>query len=200
MWVIYRKRDHKIVGLSAHSQRDLDKQFALEQVVKGLVHSGSPKDFDAVQITDRIQAIRIMTSPVEHLKLEKEAEGNLRLSVAEPRFSALQLTSDAPDVHPVDGMPEIPADGTAFTTITIQKVDERGQPQSDRSDNDLLYLRTDYGSLQNADGSEEIRSIKLKKGQASFRIVSESVKRVATVQVFNADPELRDGSIQIEFI
>jgi vacuolar-type H+-ATPase subunit B/Vma2 len=64
----------------------------------------------------------------------------------------------------------------------------------------LLYLRTDYGTLRSADGVEEISSIKLKKGQAAFRLVSEKARRVATVQVFNADPNLRDGSIRIEFI
>ena len=200
MWLIYRKNNRKVVGMSAHSQQELEKQFALEQVVKGLVDSGPPNEFDAILVTDHKQAMGIMNAPIEHLKLEKASDGNMQISIAELKVSWLQLTSDAPDVHPVDGTPEISADGKSFTTITIQKIDERGQPQSDRTDHDLLYLRTDYGFLQNAAGSEEIRSVKLKKGQASFRLVSETVKRVATVQVFNADPELRDGSIQIEFI
>lgn len=200
MWVIYRKSDQKVVGMSAHSQRELEKQFALEQVVKGLVNSGPPNEFDAIQVTDRTQAMSILAAPFKHLTLDKGPEGTMKISIMKPKTFLLRLTSDAPDVHPVDGMPEIPADGQSFTTITIQKVDQHGQPQSDRADNDLLYLRTDYGSLQNADGSEEIRIIKLKKGGASFRLVSETVKRVATVQIFNADPELRDANIRIEFI
>jgi hypothetical protein len=84
-------------------------------------------------------------------------------------------------VHPVDGIPEIPTDGSSFTTITVQKVDERWQPQTDRNDTDLLYLRADYGTLRSADGAEEIRTIKLEKGQATLRLVSEKARRVATV-------------------
>jgi len=100
----------------------------------------------------------------------------------------------------VDGTAEIPADGKSFTTITVQKVDESWQPQTSRSDNDLLYLRTDNGILQSEDGAEEINSIKLKKGQAAFRLVSDKAKRVASIQAFNADPNLSDSGIQIEFI
>jgi len=200
MWVIFRKSDQKVVGMSAHSERDLDKQFALEEVVQGLVNSGPPSDFDAIQVTDRAQAMAFMAARPDHLVLEKGPGGNLQISIVEPKISSLTLRSDAPDVHPVDGVPEIPADGSSYTTITIQKVDERWQSQTNRTDNDLLYLRTDYGTLQSADGAEEISSIKLKKGQAAFRLVSEKAKRVAAVQVFNADPNLRDSSIRIEFI
>src|ERR1044072_7580917 len=118
MWVIYRKSDKKIVGMSAHSQRELEKQFALEQVVKGLVNSGSPGDFDAIQVADHAQVLAIMTTRSEYLTLEKGPEGKMQLSVDEPKISTLRLVSDAPDVHPVDGVPEVPADGKSFTTIT----------------------------------------------------------------------------------
>ena len=47
---------------------------------------------------------------------------------------------------------------------------------------------------------EKIISIKLKKGQAAFRLVSEEAHRVATVQVFNGDGALQDRYIRIEFI
>ena len=200
MWVIYRKSDQKVVGMSAQSEVELDKQFALEEVVKGLVNSGPPGDFDAIQVTDRTQALTFMTAQRDRLVLEKGPGGQLRLSIVEPKVSSLLLSSDAPDVHPVDGVPEIPADGSSFTRITVQKVDERGQPQTDRTDTDLLYLRTDHGTLRSADGAEEISSIKLKKGQSVFRLVSEKARRLATVQVFNADHSLHDGSIRIEFI
>jgi len=200
MWVIYRKTDQKVVGMSAHSERDLDKQFALEEVVKGLVNAGLPNDYDSIQVTDRTQAMSFMMARPDRLALEKGPDGDLQISIVKPKNSFLKLTSDAPDVHPVDGVPEIPADGKSFTTITVQKVDERWQPQADRTDNDQLYLRTDHGTLQSADGAEEIRSVKLKKGKTAFRLVSETAKRVATVQVFNADLNLWDSSIRIEFI
>jgi hypothetical protein len=54
--------------------------------------------------------------------------------------------------------------------------------------------------LCSEDGKKEINSIKLENGQAAFRLVSEKARRVANIQVFNADPNLQDGSIRIEFI
>jgi hypothetical protein len=200
MWIIYRKANQKVIGMTAHSKRDIDKQSALQEVVKGFAASGSPSDFDAIQVTDYDQAMSLMFARPDQMHLEKNSDGSLQISVVQPKISFLKLTSDAPDVHPVDGMPEISADGKSFTTITVQKVDERWQPQADRTDNDQLYLRTDRGTLQSADGTEEISSIKLKKGKVTFRLVAETAKRVATVQVFNADPNLRDGGIRVEFI
>jgi hypothetical protein len=82
----------------------------------------------------------------------------------------------------------------------VQKVDHQGEPQQANKDNDLLYLRTNYGTLFSDDGHEEINSIKLKRGHAVFRLVSETARRVATVEVFNVDPNLTDCSIRIEFI
>ena len=70
MWVIYRKKDQQIVGMSAHSQRELDKKFALEEVVRGLVKSGSPDDFEAIQVTDHGQAMAIIFTQPERLALE----------------------------------------------------------------------------------------------------------------------------------
>lgn len=64
----------------------------------------------------------------------------------------------------------------------------------------MLYLRTDYGTIFNGDGTEEISSIRLDKGQATIRLVSEKARRVATVHFFNADQNITDTGIKIEFI
>ena len=200
MWVIYHKKDRKIVGMSADSGQDLDKELALEEVVKGLVNPEALNKYDAVQVRDREQARALINAPRENLALRESSKGKLQVAVEEPTQTMLLLSSDAPDVHPVDGIPEVSADGESFTTITVQKVVENGEPQQSKNDNDLLYLRTDYGTLFSADGKEQITSIKLKKGQAAFRLVSEKARRVATVQVFNADANLLDRSIRIEFI
>jgi hypothetical protein len=141
-----------------------------------------------------------MSAPIEHVVIAETGKGKLQANVETPKMSFLQVVADAPDVHPVDGVAEIKADGTSFTTITVQKVDERGEAQNSRSDNDELHLRTTAGRLQNADGKEEIAFIKLKQGQASFRLVSEQARRVATVTVFSAAPTLHDASIRVEFI
>jgi hypothetical protein len=200
MWVIYRKSDQKVLGMSADCEPDLEKEFALAEVVRGLIDPGPLGEYDAIQITDRSKVEAFLNALPNQRVLRKGSEGKSELSIEEPKLSRLILRSDASNVHPVDNIPGIPADGMSFTTVDIQKVDERGQLQTGRSDNDLLYLRTDHGTIYNADGSAAISSIQLKKGQVYIRLVSEKARRVATVQVFNADPNLLDSSIRIEFI
>jgi hypothetical protein len=200
MWVIYHKKDHKIVGLSADCRPELERDFALNEVVKGLVNAEALSKYDALQVSDREHARALIGAPLDQLELRETPKGKLHVAIVEPKHSFLLLSCDATDLHPVDGIPEISADGESFTTITVQKVDDRGEPQQGAKDNDQLYLRTDYGTLFNAGGDEEIGSIKLKRGQAAFRLVSEKARRVATVQVFNADSNLMDRSIRIEFI
>jgi hypothetical protein len=200
MWVIYNKKNLTIAGLSADCEPDLEKDFALEEVVRGLINAAPLKEYDALQVTDRDHARAILEAPRESVSLRQAAKGKFKVVVEEPRHAFLALSSDAPDVHPVDGIPEIKADGESFTTITIRKVDQENKPMEGKDDTDLLYLRTDYGTLFTADGKKEISSIKLSKGQGSFRLVSEKARRVATVQVFNADAGLLDRTIRIEFI
>jgi len=200
MWVIYRKKDRSIVGMSADCEPDLDKKFALEEVVKGLVNAEPLAKYDAIRVEDRREAQALLNAPREHIALRETSKGKIQLAIEEPKLSYLVITSDAPDVHPVDGVPEIAADGESFTTITLQKVDAGGEPQQGKSDNDLVYLRANFGTLQSADGKEAITSVRLKKGQAAFRLVSETARRVATVQAFNADASLQDVAISIEFI
>jgi hypothetical protein len=200
MWVIYHKKSRTIVGCSADCEPELEKDFALEEVVSGLANAEPPGHYDAIQVRDREQVRAIFNAPPGSVVLRETPKGKMQVSVEEPTKAFLLLQCDAPDVHPVDGIPEIIADGESFTTITVQKVDGRGELLQGKNDNDLLYLRSDYGALFSADGKEPITSIKLKKGQATLRLVSEKSHRVATVQVFNADAGLQDRYIRIEFI
>lgn len=200
MWLIFDTETRKVVGLSADSEPDLDKNYALEEVVRGLVNAKAVQQYDALQVSDRTQASVLLNTPRDRLILREGPRGSLQVAIEEPKLSFLRLSCDAPDVHPVDGIPEIRADGASFTTITVQKVDEQGKSRQGNSDNDQLYLRTDYGTLFDADGAQEINAIKLRRGRATFRLVSEKARRVATVQVFNADANFLDGSIRLEFI
>lgn len=50
------------------------------------------------------------------------------------QFAQLQVTCDAKDWHKVDGIPEIPADGMSFTTLTIQTIDAQGNPITTEKD------------------------------------------------------------------
>lgn len=199
MWVVYQKKDRKVVGMSALCDPDHEKVAAVEEIVQGLVNPSPVKSYDAVQVKDAAQAAIMMSAP-QHVAISDDGKGKVQASVEVPAVSFIVLKSDAPDVHPVDGIPEIKADGTSFTTITVQKTDQRGEAQKSRNDSDELHLRTTEGTLQSPDGKDAITSLTLKQGQASFRLVSEKAKRVATVSVFSGDPNLHDGSIQIEFI
>jgi hypothetical protein len=200
MWVIYEKKNLKVAGLSADCEPDLDKEFALAEVVSGLIEPQPLSKYGALQVTNRNHAFALHHSPREQLVLREASKGKLEVLIEEPTQSHLLLSSDAPDVHPVDGISEIKADGESFTAIKVVKIDEQGRPLRRNDDKDQLYLRTDHGALFSADGKEEINSIKLKKGEATFRLVSEKARRVATVQVFNADEGLLDRTIRIEFI
>lgn len=199
MWVVYRKRDRKIVGYGADSGVELEKALVLDEVVKGLAHADAVGKYDAIQIADRAQARTVLTAPRDRVTVRENAKGVLQVAIEEDD-AFLALTSDAPDVHPVDGIAEIKADGASFTTISVQKIDAQGRAQDGKQDGDLLYLRTDYGTLLGADGREAITSVRLKKGRAAFRLVSETARRVATVQVFNGDRALHDRTMRIEFV
>ena len=199
MWVVYQKKNRAVVGMGALSHSDPEKRVAIDEVVKGLVDAESPDKYDAVQISDADQALALLSAPFRHVAIG-EARGKPVATVAAPAVALLLLKSDVDDVHPVDGIGEIKADGSAFTTITVQKIGENGEAQKSKTDNDEVHLRTTEGTLMSADGKEAITSLKLKQGAASFRLVSAKARRVATVSAISANPDLHDGSIRIEFI
>jgi hypothetical protein len=196
MWIVYRKKDRKVVGMSALGGEDCDKETALAEAARGL--SEKVDKYDAIQVTDPAKGAELVGSPAR--VVITESRGKLQAAVELPTISYLALSCDAPDVHPIDGIAEIKADGTSFTTVTVQKVDERGEPQRGRSDTGELYLRTTAGTLLSADGKEGVTSVKLKQGQASFRLLSEKARRVASVSVFSADAALHEALIRVEFV
>ncbi len=115
-------------------------------------------------------------------------------------LSLLRLTSDAPDRHLVDGIGEIPADGTSSCTITIEKISYDGKPLSGTEHQDELFLRSTGGILMDAAGEKRIRSLRIESGKAQFRLVSEPNPKVVTVTVLGQKPELLKSEIQIEFV
>lgn len=199
MWAIYHKSELKIVGLSADCEPDLEKSVALEEVVRGLLNPRDLSEYDAIQVSDRAQASAFMNAFPDKLILRDGPEDYLQLAIEEPKIFSLRLQSDSANLHPVDGTPAIAADGNSFTTITVQKIDTYGNLQQAENDNDLLYLRTDYGSIRSINGEAGLSKINLEKGEARFQLVSEKAYRLATVQVFNADNNMLNTSIRIEF-
>ena len=200
MWIIYRKKERTIAGIGPICEPDLEKETALTSVIKGLPEAEPLEHYDALQVSDRVQAGAFMAAYPYSLVLRETAPGELQPVIEIPKRFSLGLSCDAPDAHPVDGIPEIPADGVSFTTIRVQKLDELGELQKGKGGTDQFYLRTDYGTLWSDDGKAQVDTIKLKKGEAAFRLVSETNRRVANVQVFNADSQLSNATIRIEFI
>ncbi|PSR18696.1 hypothetical protein C8255_06125 [filamentous cyanobacterium CCP3] len=120
--------------------------------------------------------------------------------IAHDLSNALNLTHHAPDQHIIDGIGEIPADGTSFCTITITKHSLDGTPLTTEEHQDELFLRTTGGLIMDATGETHIRSLHLQNGQATFRLISEASPKLVTVSVFGQNPNLTKAEIQIEFI
>jgi len=200
MWAIYRKSDNKVVGLSADSAIEIEKDAALQEIVSGLVDAGGVDEYDAFQVTDRSRTRSLFDALGRgHLMIEEGRSGKLALVDDAPEACALLVTTDAANFHPVDGVPLIPGDGESFLSVQLQKVNEEGKALERKKDADELWLRIDHGSLRNEKG-EEIRSVKLANGKASFRIQAEKAKRLATVRIFNGDPSFADSVVRVELI
>ncbi len=110
----------------------------------------------------------------------------------------LNVTADAPDQHAVDGVGELPADGTSSCTIAIEKRDLAGAPLHRRRDDDEVFVRTTGGTLQDARG-RRVRALRLRNGRAEVRLVSEPVPRLVTVEVLAAPP-IAGASVRVEFV
>ena len=199
MWVIFQKRELQIVGCTADGAEDLDKDQALQEIVSGLVKQLDINEYDAIQVTDQAKAAEYLEAFPDKLVV-KGTLAKPQLAIRDLETFSLYIKTDAKDVHPVDGIPEITADGESFATITIQKINDRYKPQRGKKGDDRIYLRTDQGILHDEKGEKDINSIKLKNGKAVFRLVSEKVKRVATVQMLSTNPHLPDTNYRIEFI
>src|SRR6266545_6788193 len=132
------------------------------------------------------EAIQRIFSPFEQLQQGLPAQ--------------LCLTSDAPDQHIVDGVGEIPADGTSFCTITVEAVALDGTPLTGQAQQGEVFLRTTGGILLDAAGENRIRSVTLKSGRAAFRLVSEASPKVVTVSAFSQGLALLKAEMQIEFV
>jgi len=112
--------------------------------------------------------------------------------------ASLRLTSNVRQKHPVDGVGEIAADGKSHATITVVKLGADGEPLERKKDDDEIFLRTTGGTLEN-DAGHPLRAVKLSSGKATFRIVSEPVSRVVTIEAMGAPP-LGGAELRLEFV
>ena len=200
MWVVFRKSDRKIIGTSAQSRIELEKAKAIAELVRGHAEGAKISDFDAVQVRD-LEQIRKLRDPStrEHVQIQEEPGGGLELSIEQPESFSLAVGTSVGLRHPVDETALVPADGETITEVTIQKIDQNRKPVARAQDDDRLFLRADHGVLLDTKG-EPVYHLRLSRGEGAFQLRSGSEARLATVRVFNGDPNLEDASIQIEFV
>jgi hypothetical protein len=211
MWVVYRKSDRKVVGVSADVDVDADKDKVLQEIVKGLVESQDVSLYDAYQVKERGKGQRLAEALARgQLKVQDskdaKAAGGLELAQDTPDISVLVVTTNAKDFHPVDKVALLPGDGQSFLVVSVQKTDDQGKSLTRKTkDNDTVWLRTSNGTLRedkDAQGNAlptEIRSVQLASGTATFRLYSDNLRRVATVHLLPIDPNQRGTSVQVEF-
>jgi hypothetical protein len=96
----------------------------------------------------------------------------------------LTLSADAPDRHAVDGVGEIPADGQSYCTITVERVGPGGERATTDDGAAEVFLRTTGGVIMDSRGRRHIRSVRLRRGRATFRLVSEEHPRFIVVHAF----------------
>jgi hypothetical protein len=110
----------------------------------------------------------------------------------------LTLSADAPDRHAVDGVREIPADGQSYCTITVERVGPGGERAAGEEGAVEVFLRTTGGVIMDNRGRRHIRSIRLRRGRATFRLVSEEQPRFVSLHAFDRKGSARE--LQLEFV
>lgn len=204
MWVVFRKSDKQVLGSTIDTGIERSKDEALKEVARGLAGKANLDELDAVEVKDSTSFGNLTRAVATgQARVRDLAGGKVDVVDDVPESTTVQISTNAQQFHPVDGVPLIPGDGQSFLVVTLQKVNQQGQAVGRKTvDNEVIWLRTSHGTLRSNEDERglEIRSVKLVSGTASFRLQSESAKRLATVQMLSANPDLRLGGLQVEFI
>ena len=107
------------------------------------------------------------------------------------RPAVLELTTDAIDSSsPIDGIPDITANGTSTCTITVTKKDADGNVVAGATD--VITLETSRGRL------DELQKA-LASGSVSFTLTSAQETCIANLKAVSAEENVLEGSIYIQF-
>lgn len=106
----------------------------------------------------------------------------------------LELSVDAVNtVTPYDDIPDIPGDGVATTTVTVQKMDgETELPLTGVQDNESVYIETTGGKLA-------AQSLSLANGVATVVLTSAAETLLVSLHAWNPQGILREGILQVQF-
>jgi hypothetical protein len=110
----------------------------------------------------------------------------------------LRLTVDAPGRHAVDGVGEIPADGQSYCTVTVERIRTEGESAPAKVGAAEVFLRATGGVIMDSQGHKRIRSVRLRRGRATFRLVSDESPRLIAVHAFERDGQAAE--LPLEFV
>jgi len=109
------------------------------------------------------------------------------------RRDYIVLSTDAVDsVQPYDGIPDVPADGSSFATITAQK--KNGVDAS----NNLTGMDTFYVEMVSGSAYISVVSVQLISGAASFTVKSTNTGR-CKIRVYDPNNLISDSTIELQF-
>lgn len=157
---------------------------------------------DGEVITAAVDAVEgpIRRTPMAPEDVSQGVGGQPAGGPGRPGQARILLSAPAAELHPVDGIPVLPADGQSALEITLQKVDEAGKALKRKADSDELYLRCTGGLLQDADGNPIKGAVALVGGSAKVRLVSEPYRRLVTLQVLSKASAVAGASLTVEFL
>src|SRR5215213_3048941 len=121
MWVIYRISDKQIMGSTVDAGVKITKDQALHDVVSGLVGRPDIKGFDAIEIKED-EDQEILFRAMGGARVVNQEDGSLAVADGSAQVAEIQVTTDARDFHPVDGVPLLAGDGESFLVVTLQRV------------------------------------------------------------------------------
>lgn len=107
----------------------------------------------------------------------------------------IELTTDAEDTYqPVDGIPDIPADGSSTCNIYIKKINRSGAYCQDAGDDDQIDITSSRGNLGT------LRT-NLVNGEATIVLTSVAEECVSKIIAFGSGEGavIPSGTIQIQF-
>jgi len=219
MWVVFRISDRQVMGSTVDAGVQLTKKEAIAEIVGGLEGTPLISEFDAIEVNEREEQETLLQSGMGRAKVTNSIDGSLRLDANVVKEASVQVTTNAANFHPVDGVPLLAGDGQSFLVVTLTKLVSSGEDTSligggenvaraaapiggeDKLPDEVIWLRPSHGSIR-ADNETrtEIRSVTLVNGTARFRFYSDAAKRLASVQMLSSNPNLQLGGLQVEFI
>jgi len=105
----------------------------------------------------------------------------------------IELTTDATDdSDPIDGIPDIPADGSSSCTVFIKKMSGHGNYLTGSEHNDQIDLRASRGRLN------DLR-VNLVNGEAQVTLTSVAETCVSKVHAHSDTIDYEDSEIEIQF-